>query len=124
MLLSAGLIMGGFAPFNIFPKTDYRMIEATVEFPDGTPQSITDAATVHIHKAFDDLNQEYQKKHGNSLIKLTAEMWSLVPGMNPVPNWGGQLKAAISARSASKSWRRKSGQSEVKKSSNSGGTRW
>lgn len=70
MLLSAGLIMGGFAPFNIFPKTDYRMIEATVEFPDGTPQSITSEATRNIQKVFEELDQDYQKKHGNSLIKL------------------------------------------------------
>lgn len=70
MLLSAGLIMGGFAPFNIFPKTDYRMIEATVEFPDGTPQAITGDATVHIQEAFEELNQDYKNKHGNSLIKL------------------------------------------------------
>lgn len=71
MLLSAGLIMGGFAPFNLFPKTDYRMIEATVEFPDGTPKSITDAATRKIRQDFLDLDQEYQQKHGKSLIKLT-----------------------------------------------------
>lgn len=71
MLLSAGLIMGGFAPFNLFPKTDYRMIEATVEFPDGTPKSITDAATKKIHQDFLNLDQEYQQQHGQSLIKLT-----------------------------------------------------
>jgi multidrug efflux pump subunit AcrB len=70
MLLSAGLILGGFAPFNIFPKTDYRMIEATVEFPDGTPQSITGEATRKIQEIFEELDQDYQKKHGNSLIKL------------------------------------------------------
>ncbi|QDV17036.1 Multidrug resistance protein MdtB [Gimesia panareensis] len=71
MLISAGLIMGGFAPFNLFPKTDFRMIEAIVEFPDGTPQSITDAATRKIQQDFLDLDQEYQQQHGNSLVKLT-----------------------------------------------------
>ncbi|QDT42064.1 Multidrug resistance protein MdtB [Gimesia alba] len=70
MLLSAGLILGGFAPFNIFPKTDYRMIEATVEFPDGTPQSITGEATRKIQEVFEELDQDYQKEHGNSLVKL------------------------------------------------------
>ncbi|MCA9017638.1 MAG: efflux RND transporter permease subunit, partial [Planctomycetaceae bacterium] len=70
MMLSAGLILGGFAPFNIFPKTDYRMIEATVEFPDGTPQAITGEATRKIQEAFETLDQEYQKQYGNSLVKL------------------------------------------------------
>ncbi|WP_339732137.1 efflux RND transporter permease subunit [uncultured Gimesia sp.] len=70
MLLSAGLIMGGFAPFNIFPKTDYRMIEATVQFPDGTPQAITGEATRKMQQSFEELDQDYQKEHGNSLIKL------------------------------------------------------
>lgn len=70
LLISAGLIMGGFAPFNIFPKTDFRMIEATVEFPDGTPQSITGAATLHIQRSFEEVDKKYQEEHGNSLIKL------------------------------------------------------
>ncbi|MCA9006718.1 MAG: efflux RND transporter permease subunit, partial [Planctomycetaceae bacterium] len=70
MLLSAGLIMGGFAPFNIFPKTDFRMIEATVEYPDGTPQSITGETTRRIQEEFEALDREYQQEYGNSLIKL------------------------------------------------------
>ncbi|WP_417378864.1 efflux RND transporter permease subunit [Gimesia sp.] len=70
MLLSAGLIMGGFAPFNIFPKTDYRMIEATVEYPDGTPQAITGETTRKIQEDFEAFDRDYQKEHGNSLIKL------------------------------------------------------
>ncbi len=70
LLLSAGLVLGGFAPFNIFPKTDFRMIEATVEFPDGTPQALTGETTRKIQAAFEALDQDYQKQHGNSLIKL------------------------------------------------------
>ncbi|QDT78728.1 Multidrug resistance protein MdtB [Gimesia maris] len=94
MLLSAGLIMGGFAPFNIFPKTDYRMIEATVEFPDGTPQSITGETTRKIQEDFEALNREYQQEHGNSLIKLVRRNVGFGTRDESGANLGGSVEGS------------------------------
>lgn len=91
LLLSAGLILGGFAPFNIFPKTDYRMIEATVEFPDGTPQGITGETTRKIQHAFEELDRDYQKQHGNSLVKLVRRN----VGFGTRDESGGQVGGAM-----------------------------
>lgn len=94
MLISAGLILGGFAPFNIFPKTDYRMIEATVEFPDGTPQSITGEATRQIQEVFEEFDREYQKEHGNSLIKLVRRNVGFGTRDQSGANLGGSVEGS------------------------------
>ncbi|HAH48910.1 MAG TPA: AcrB/AcrD/AcrF family protein, partial [Planctomycetaceae bacterium] len=94
VLLSAGLIMGGFAPFNIFPKTDFRMIEATVEFPDGTPQSITGETTRRIQEEFEALDQEYQQEHGNSLIKLVRRNVGFGTRDESGANLGGSVEGS------------------------------
>ena len=91
LLLSAGLVLGGFAPFNIFPKTDFRMIEATVEFPDGTPQALTGETTRKIQEAFEALDRDYQKQHGNSLVKLVRRN----VGFGTRDESGGQVGGAM-----------------------------
>ncbi|WP_417387567.1 efflux RND transporter permease subunit [Gimesia sp.] len=94
MLLSAGLIMGGFAPFNIFPKTDFRMIEATVEYPDGTPQSITGEMTRRIQEEFEALDREYQQEYGNSLIKLVRRNVGFGTRDESGANLGGSVEGS------------------------------
>ncbi|QDT89745.1 efflux RND transporter permease subunit [Gimesia algae] len=94
MLMSAGLIMGGFAPFNIFPKTDFRMIEATVEYPDGTPQSITGETTRKIQDDFEALNRDYQKVHGTSLIKLVRRNVGFGTRDESGANLGGSVEGS------------------------------
>lgn len=94
MLLSAGLIMGGFAPFNIFPKTDFRMIEATVEYPDGTPQSITGETTRRIQEEFEALDREYQQEYGNSLIKLVRRNVGFGTRDESGANLGGSVEGS------------------------------
>ena len=44
-MITAGMIRGGIVPSILFPKTDNNVLQATVTFPDGTPASVTDAAT-------------------------------------------------------------------------------
>ncbi len=59
LLVSFGLIQGGIAPFNAFPKMDVPLIQATVVFPDGTPESITEKATRRVEEAILQINEKY-----------------------------------------------------------------
>ncbi|MBW3597695.1 MAG: efflux RND transporter permease subunit, partial [Planctomycetes bacterium] len=49
--VSVGMVLGGFTPWEIFPKLDSKEIYGRIEFPDGTPATITDRATQRIEEA-------------------------------------------------------------------------
>lgn len=66
-----GFVMGGLVPFNIFPKTDSRNMDATVVFPDGTPSSVTNNATELINDVALQMSAEYEKQHGVPLVSVT-----------------------------------------------------
>lgn len=68
-IVTIGFIPAGITPWSIFPKLDSNWIQAKVTFPDGTPQSITDAATVRLEAALAEINQE-QAEQGAPLVKL------------------------------------------------------
>ncbi|MEO2036579.1 MAG: efflux RND transporter permease subunit, partial [Planctomycetaceae bacterium] len=55
MVLAVGLVRSGIAPFVIFPKLDANIVEAKIEYPDGTPSRVTDQATRRIEQAMRDL---------------------------------------------------------------------
>ncbi|MEN8190578.1 MAG: efflux RND transporter permease subunit, partial [Thermodesulfobacteriota bacterium] len=51
LILSIGLVAGGMVKFQIFPKLDGFVITSTVEFPEGTPPSITRDALSKMEEA-------------------------------------------------------------------------
>jgi hydrophobic/amphiphilic exporter-1 (mainly G- bacteria), HAE1 family len=52
LLITVGIVLGGHTPFNIFPKLDGNALIASLTFPDGTPESVTDEWTAEIEDAF------------------------------------------------------------------------
>jgi len=62
LMISAGLIVGGIVPFNVFPKLDGNNITASVQYPDGTSVSIADEATRLLEKAIWEVNEEYARE--------------------------------------------------------------
>ena len=58
VLLTAGLVISGFVPFEFFPKMDARTIEASAIFPDGTPARYADEATLRMQTAIKQINDE------------------------------------------------------------------
>ncbi len=68
LLISIGLIRGGIAPFTAFPQMDVPLIQATVVYPDGTPESITDEATRRVEAAILRLNEQYAAE-GRPVVK-------------------------------------------------------
>jgi multidrug efflux pump subunit AcrB len=59
-IVTIGFIPAGITPWNIFPKLDSNWIQAKVTFPDGTPTSVTDAATVALEEAFSRVNTQQE----------------------------------------------------------------
>lgn len=59
LVVSFGLVAGGFTPFNVFPKIDSNQLEARIVYPDGTPAAVTIASTERIEKAIEAVNRKY-----------------------------------------------------------------
>ena len=70
LLISLGLMFGGVVPFNLFPKLDGNNVTATVEYPDGTSERVTDQATRLLEDAIWQINDQYPQ----DVVKLTHRM--------------------------------------------------
>ncbi len=51
LLLVAGLVQGGFTPFELMPEIDGNVIRCRYAFPDGTPAHVTEKASRRIEEA-------------------------------------------------------------------------
>ncbi len=69
LLVTAGMVSGGIVPFVIFPKTDSNTLQANISFPDGTPPSVTEAATLQLEQAIETVNERY-KAGGEPVVQL------------------------------------------------------
>ena len=73
VLLSAALVKSGKVPFVFFPKLDAPEVIANVVFPDGTPSRITDAATIRIENAIQEINRKYSTEE-KPLVEVVHRM--------------------------------------------------
>ncbi|MDH3717804.1 MAG: efflux RND transporter permease subunit, partial [Planctomycetota bacterium] len=69
LLITVGIIRGGFVPYIIFPKLDSNNLEVKLAFPDGTPAEVTDRATLQIAEALWRVNDTY-KAQGGPVVRL------------------------------------------------------
>ena len=69
LMLAAALLASGIVPYNAFPKLDGDTIIATVVYPDGTPASVAEKATVRCEEAIRKINEKYSEP-GKPLVKL------------------------------------------------------
>ncbi len=69
LLLTLGLVKGGLVKFQVFPKIDGFVITSTVEFPEGTPPSVTEEALQQIEEAFVRVAERIPTKSGEPMIK-------------------------------------------------------
>ncbi len=56
-VVTFGMIRGGVVPTILFPKPDNNNLQATIEFPDGTPASESDMATRRMEEALRRVSQ-------------------------------------------------------------------
>lgn len=80
LIFSFGLVRSGITPFIVFPKIDSNYIEAKIVFPDGTPLSITDAATRRVEDAIRQLDAKY-RAGGDPVVNLVYRSVGSVKGL-------------------------------------------
>ncbi len=66
-MITIGLVRGGVVPTILFPKTDNNLLHATIRFPDGTPGSITNAATRQMEEAIHRVSRELAQARADEL---------------------------------------------------------
>jgi hydrophobic/amphiphilic exporter-1 (mainly G- bacteria), HAE1 family len=69
LILSVGFVKSGLLPFVIFPKLDKNDIQAKVVFQDGTPKSVTDAATKRMDIALREVAKRHTTHDGQPIVK-------------------------------------------------------
>ena len=79
VLLTAGLVAGGIVKYEFFPKFDVPRVEATVTYPDGTPEKVTAAAVKRIEEALQRVNDKFIE-NGNDPVKTVQASVGYVTG--------------------------------------------
>jgi len=85
LIISLGVVIGGYVPFAFFPKAESDWIIAEVSYPLGTPFKLTEETIAYIEKKSLELNSSFKKvtdKNG----KVVVNTFSLV-GMIPRKDW-------------------------------------
>ena len=72
LIMAFGFVRAEIVPFVAFPKLDATSIEATVIYPDGTPASVTDAATKRLEESISRINEKYSHQEGGAVGPLVV----------------------------------------------------
>lgn len=81
LVVTCGFIPGGITPWVLFPKMDSNVVVAKVVFPDGTPLSVTDAATRHLETVIREIGKRYAAQ-GNPAVQLIHRQVGRVVGIS------------------------------------------
>ncbi|MCF6286099.1 MAG: efflux RND transporter permease subunit, partial [Candidatus Hydrogenedentes bacterium] len=93
VFFTLGLIFGGIAKFEVFPSIDSDILTATVEFPDGTPISVTQDAIEQLEAALDRIAARSETLTGDPLLRNSfALIGSTIEEGGP-PRYGNNLGA-------------------------------
>lgn len=76
-----GLVLGGKAPFVVFPKVDSDFLQVSIEYPTGTPGEVTRKAVKQLEDAARKANEEIKRKTGKEVVTLSFR--SLGTAENP-----------------------------------------
>ena len=68
-MFAIGLVMAGIAPMSMMPNTDGREINATVAFPNGSPEQFSENAVDELEAAFRRVDNQIIEKTGKSVIR-------------------------------------------------------
>ncbi len=91
LMLSIGLVRGGIIKFKVFPSIDGFIMTSTVEFPAGTPPSVTRDALGQVEDALQRLAQKTPTQSGEPLLE---DRLTLVGGtLGEIPSFGPQYGA-------------------------------
>ncbi|MCC5876826.1 MAG: efflux RND transporter permease subunit, partial [Candidatus Sumerlaeia bacterium] len=91
LLVTMGMLQGGLVKFEFFPSVDSTYIVAELEFPEGTPLSVTEQGAEKLEKAIAEIGRELNTRSGEPLVKA---MQSSV-GMKLINEQMGQHLAEV-----------------------------
>lgn len=92
LLVTVGLLQSGRLKFDVFPDMDSFVISSAVEFPNGTPASVTEKAVMEINAALERVAARTETKSGEPLVKKVITMVGSTPDDDV-----GELETSISA---------------------------
>ena len=81
LIISLGIVAGGYVPFVFFPKGESDWLIAEINYPLGTPVSLTETAVRHLETKAFGLNNafsDFSEKNGD-LIQNTFALVGLIP---------------------------------------------
>jgi len=80
-IISLGIVAGGYVPFVFFPKGESDWLVAEINYPLGTPISLTEKTVQHLERKAFDLNNEFSEfsEANGDLVKNTFALVGLIP---------------------------------------------
>ncbi len=81
LIISLGIVAGGYVPFVFFPKGESDWLIAEINYPLGTPVSLTEAAVQHLENNAFELNtafSDFSEENGD-LVQNTFALVGLIP---------------------------------------------
>jgi multidrug efflux pump subunit AcrB len=81
LIISLGIVAGGYVPFVFFQKGESDWIVAEINYPLGTPASLTEKTIQHLERKAFDLNNEFSEfsEANGDLVKNTFALVGLIP---------------------------------------------
>jgi multidrug efflux pump subunit AcrB len=120
LIISLGIIAGGYVPFVFFPKGESDWIVAEIVYPLGTPYKLTEETIEQLEKESFELNSvfpDFSLKNG-SLVKNTFSIVGAIPRRDWKPaEYGGHVgqvwlelvasetRASVSTHTILRKWR-------------------
>ncbi len=83
LMVSLGLIRGNVLKFDMIPERDGFFLTSIVEFPEGTPLKVTEAATARLEKAMIDIADRIETRSGDPLVKNILTLSGQAPEPEP-----------------------------------------
>jgi multidrug efflux pump subunit AcrB len=74
LFITIGLILGGIIKYTMFPSIDGDSLTATVRFPNGTPQEVTQKAVDRLEAALRKVSDRTQTLSGDPLVRHTITL--------------------------------------------------
>ena len=97
LIVTVGMILGGWAKFQFFPSIEADFISAAVTMPQGTPAEATSNAVARLEEGAERLRQEMQAQNGTDPFR---HVFSSI-GDQPMAAQGGSPFGAIMSRASS-----------------------
>ena len=85
-MFSVGLVLAQFVPTSLMPNMDGREVNATVSFPNGSPEQFSLAAVGELEEAFLRVDKRIQEETGSSVIQSLYRRVGEIGNANLGPN--------------------------------------